>query len=660
MVAAVLLPTVSAFVSASAGPITLIINGRVIPTDVPPMLVADRTLVPIRVVSEHLGAVVEWHDSTRTVTIVSGVSRIVLTEGQARATIDGQPIILDVAARLVSNRIMVPIRFVSEALGAQVEWVAAKRQVVVTYTRVSPVVRQVSWAESPGAARFVFVTSGPAAYSVKTLARSGAYPDRILVDVEKADLELPAEVIVGVAGVERIRSFTQETDRGRLARIVLDTTEPLSFRAWATWEPGAPALQPGDLPADLSGGLGAIVIDIQYKVLGVEYVGEPGSERVVIRLNGPAEHNLWEATNPWRIVVDLRGVTLSSSLTQRTIPVGQAGVSQIRVAQFQVNPDVARVVLDTDRSFPYTLIHEGDSIVIYLGGASVVTGFGYASTDRGGRFTVSADRPLVGSVERLAYPDRLVLTVHGARFGGQFTGGGTFQVGDSLVQSVRYEESSQYRTVTFTFLLAAPGVGAGAPVATASGLTLDVLRSALAGKIIVIDPGHGGNDPGAIAPNGLREATLTHSIADILIEKLRAAGASVYRTCLANENPDKYDRAAVGNAVGADVFVSIHFNANNRAGVCGTEVYYSDTHPDSQRLSEIILRHLVGRLGRPNGGTRYMPAFPVVREPRMPSCLIETLYMTNPDDLALIMDPGTKEKIAQAVFDGLREFFSSP
>ncbi|HCJ11463.1 MAG TPA: hypothetical protein DHW14_09935 [Clostridiales bacterium] len=643
---------------AAPGDISLVINGDLVETDVPPVIVRGRTLVPVRVVSEELGAYVGWDDRSRTVTVVSGASRVVLGVGQSTATVDGRPVTLDTPPEIISGRTMVPIRFVSEALGATVEWDPVLRRVTVTCVSAAPGVRGLAWEELPAAARFIVVTSGPVSFETMALPATDSYPDRILISVKGARVEVPPTIAVGVGGVTRIRTFEQETGGLHCAQVVLDLTRPVSdYRVWTTWE-GAGLAARGELPVSLLGGLEAVVVEIPRqapaacRMLGLEY--EDGSGRVVIHLDGPADYQVWELSDPWRVVIDFSDTILIGP--QGSLALGHSGFTKVRYAQFQVDPDVTRVVLDAERVRPYSVTRSGNDVIIHLGTAATITGLAY---EAGGRATVEADRPLRASVVRLWDPDRVAVVIQGALLSGALAGGGTIDYEDDLVRSLTYEQSLSGQTVTLTFTLNDPGATAqAAPVP--QGLSVKITKTPLAGKVIVLDPGHGGSDPGVVGPDGVTEAELVFAITSRLAEMLRAAGATVHLTRSADENPDKYERPAFANSVGADACVSIHLNANYRSSVSGSETYYCDTHPESRRLAELVQARLVAHLGRPDGGVRYQPNFPAVREPLMPSCLVEALYMSNPTDLALIMDPAVREKIALAVYEGLWEFFLTP
>ena len=94
----------------------------------------QRTLVPVRFVSEALGAKVDWHEETRQVLITNGGTRIVLTIGVNEVTVNGTPTALDCPAEIVmpSGRTFIPLRFVSETLGARVDWDATTQEITIT------------------------------------------------------------------------------------------------------------------------------------------------------------------------------------------------------------------------------------------------------------------------------------------------------------------------------------------------------------------------------------------------------------------------------------------------------------------------------------------------------------------------------------------------
>ena len=104
-------------------PIQIYTNGtRVIFPDTQPQIIDGRTLVPVRIVAEQLGAQVDWNDAEQKVTITKGSLTLVLTINNNTVYVNGAPQVLDVPAMVISDRTMVPFRFIFEAFNMRVEW----------------------------------------------------------------------------------------------------------------------------------------------------------------------------------------------------------------------------------------------------------------------------------------------------------------------------------------------------------------------------------------------------------------------------------------------------------------------------------------------------------------------------------------------------------
>jgi len=108
----------------------MLVNGQVITFDVPPVIENSRTLVPVRQIFEALGAVVNFDPTTSTVTAIKANTVITLEIG-GNAYVNGQPVDLDVPAKIISWRTLVPLRFISESLGAAVDYDEATKTVIM-------------------------------------------------------------------------------------------------------------------------------------------------------------------------------------------------------------------------------------------------------------------------------------------------------------------------------------------------------------------------------------------------------------------------------------------------------------------------------------------------------------------------------------------------
>lgn len=123
---------------ASAQTVTVRVNGQVISFDQPPVIVEGRTLVPVRAIFEALGANVTWQGETNTVLATRGQVKISLQVGNKNALKNMEKITLDVPPMIIKNRVLVPLRFVSESLGAHVSWDGEQNTIRISTSAETP------------------------------------------------------------------------------------------------------------------------------------------------------------------------------------------------------------------------------------------------------------------------------------------------------------------------------------------------------------------------------------------------------------------------------------------------------------------------------------------------------------------------------------------
>jgi len=184
----------------------------------------------------------------------------------------------------------------------------------------------------------------------------------------------------------------------------------------------------------------------------------------------------------------------------------------------------------------------------------------------------------------------------------------------------------------------------------------------MAGLRVVIDPGHGGADPGIVGPSGVRESDAMFAIARELEAALGAGGAAVYMTRDADASPSDRERAALANDVGADIVIALHAASHGDAGAAGAATYYYGNERFASergaRLADLV-QAAVSELGLTNGRT-HAKTWPLLRETRMPAVQLEPCYLTNPEEERRLADPGFHRRLAAAVSSAVRTFASSP
>ena len=183
------------------------------------------------------------------------------------------------------------------------------------------------------------------------------------------------------------------------------------------------------------------------------------------------------------------------------------------------------------------------------------------------------------------------------------------------------------------------------------------LNGALSGLKIVVDAGHGGDDPGA-SGFGLNEEDITLDIAKRLQQKLQSGGATVLMTRESDTKPSLDDRVDFANSQHADSFVSIHCNANDVQSANGSETYWNSQYfgPESKALAQSIQDQLYQQLDTYDRGIKTAD-YRVIKYTQMPSVLVETAFITNSSDAAKLANPVYRDKAAEAVFQGILNYY---
>lgn len=183
----------------------------------------------------------------------------------------------------------------------------------------------------------------------------------------------------------------------------------------------------------------------------------------------------------------------------------------------------------------------------------------------------------------------------------------------------------------------------------------------IAGKVIAIDPGHGGEDPGELGPSGESEAEICFTLAAILALLLDEDGAETTLTRGPHNDPLEVERAAVANDLGADLFLSIHLNSHSSSDAEGAAAYFYEMQgvasEPGEHLAELVLDELVmeGRISCRIHGK----AYPLLRETRMPAVMVEPCFITNPGEVKLLLDAEGATRIAHALRRAIARYYSS-
>lgn len=195
-------------------------------------------------------------------------------------------------------------------------------------------------------------------------------------------------------------------------------------------------------------------------------------------------------------------------------------------------------------------------------------------------------------------------------------------------------------------------------------------KSVLKGKIICIDPGHGGTDVGAIGHIGgkdVYEKNITLSIALPLRDMLTSAGAKVVMTRdtdkdvygpWADADPELQARCDIANEAPADAFVSIHIDSFSNSSVDGTTAYYNAKSSKDLLLAQMMHQATMNSLSIPDRGVKSNDFYVNVYT-TMPSVLMEMGFITNDHRVKMLTSSWGPRGIAQSLFNGLVNYFAA-
>lgn len=217
---------------------------------------------------------------------------------------------------------------------------------------------------------------------------------------------------------------------------------------------------------------------------------------------------------------------------------------------------------------------------------------------------------------------------------------------------------------TIRALVGMPSLGGDTPVTTLREREhLRRLPPTLAGLTVVIDPGHGSEDPGHVGPSGAREADVAFAIARRLEAALAASGVAVFLTRDEAATPGDVERGALANTLDANLYLAIHTGGSTDPHAGGAAAFYFGNDlwesDGGRRLADAIMDRLVPDLGLTDGRT-HAKTWGVLRETRMPAVQIEPCYITNPDEERMLIDGATQRRIAEAIVAAIRAFATSP
>ncbi|EOD01706.1 stage II sporulation protein D [Caldisalinibacter kiritimatiensis] len=183
------------------------------------------------------------------------------------------------------------------------------------------------------------------------------------------------------------------------------------------------------------------------------------------------------------------------------------------------------------------------------------------------------------------------------------------------------------------------------------------INKPLSGKILMIDPGHGGEkSQDFVGPTGLREKDVVLNVSKKLKNRLEQLGAHVYLTREEDEYMSLSERVKLANKIRPNFFISIHLNSFSNPSIHGCEIYYYRNDKDSEALGKAIMGSLVNNLSIVNRGVKVADFF-LLRQIGVSSLRIELDYITNPEIEEKLKDSEYINRVAESISEGIVTYY---
>ncbi len=293
---------------------------------------------------------------------------------------------------------------------------------------------------------------------------------------------------------------------------------------------------------------------------------------------------------------------------------------------------------------------------------SLIGSLTISGNDKEDIITVALDQRLPYLSQQLVDPAAIVVDIFGATSNTNWI---THQLSGSGIKNVTWSQvaAGQYRLTIMLNYQQHWGYdiiydsGSIMRISVRRPPIIASLDSALAGLIIAVDAGHGGDNDGALGSTGKKEKEITLSIAQHLDSLLRLKGAKVIMTRTTDETVSMLDRTDRILNSGAQLLVSIHANSTSTSSdpelSKGTSAYYR--HTGFQPLANILYGKML-ELGLDQFGVVGSFNFTLNGLTQLPNALVETAFMSNPEDEMLLLDDNFRIRIAAQITKGLEEF----
>ncbi|NLD47613.1 MAG: AMIN domain-containing protein [Clostridiaceae bacterium] len=343
------------------------VNNETVSSDIPPIIMNGRSLVPVRAIFEKLGAAVLWNEKDKKVSVSYNGTIVELTINDENAVINGAKVKMEVPAKIINDRTMVPLRFVGEQLNMKVGWNDSINEISVDSKNVSTFasLNEIKYSKKDGLDEVEIALDKYSNYRIMRLNEQ----DKIVIDFsntkvlsEKKSIDVNNDIIKAV----RCGQFDDET-----ARVVLDVVGQPQYRLLENGsklvlnlKAADASLDIADIPKNEQVPVADEPVAAISNELDVKHIVKSDHEEIYIRANDLKEYKEFFLNEPGRqrLVIDIPGASAPGK--QQVMNINSKIISSVRYAQNEQN--VARVVVDVKKDPEYKLVKQEGLLVVYI------------------------------------------------------------------------------------------------------------------------------------------------------------------------------------------------------------------------------------------------------------------------------------------------------
>lgn len=648
----------------NAKEISIMIDGqKFVDPNLPAVSIDGRTMLPMRGICQKLGGQVTWNEDAKQVYVVTPTHTAVFEIGKKTGYKNGQPFTMDVPPMIINDRTVLPVRALTQALDVQLKWDDTSRTVYIGQmaehadkndTNTNPQPQNPTQPVTPPQTQLprldnIKMPASPSDTQEFVIHATGSFTkyqevkleqNKIVLDIYGATNGL-AENMTNTNSpfVTAIRTGEHQADDGTTyTRVVLDLTGSKNYTITANQEKNEIAIKLK-----------------QVKVQNVTASNNGNTDSVIIQTDGKSGAKVTTSQNPSKVTVDMPMV-LATGIQEQINTNGLQHVKSIQTGW--VDATTFRVSVEADGGAIMTWKEENDRLTIQVEKSTLDHIYYDNSTN-----TLRLEKVRHLDVNRIQHRDMYLEKYYELVLPGDYKdiyGYGTLNVGSGKVQNIQVSQQGGQTVIRFN----QNTINAYTVKDTGNFYEITARNpKEIYNKVLLLDAGHGAKDPGT-SGNGLVEKNLTLTMALKVEQYLNAnSDIKVYMTRKTDVYPDNPSRARNANEV-ADLMVSIHMNAASPSAN-GTETLYkphSNEVPGkltSLQAAQVIQNHMATAVGSANRGLKKRTDLLILNNTKVPTVLLEVCFLTNAGDAIKISNPVKQDQIAKAIGDGIIQTMNS-